>query len=74
MWPHLVVVAAARLAFSDRVVEAHEPVLVQALHAERAVEGLDERVVGRLAMAAEVERDVGMYAHRSNSREMNSLS
>lgn len=31
MGSHLVIVSTLSLAFSDRVVEAHEPVLVQAL-------------------------------------------
>lgn len=58
MWPNFVVVSAPSLAFSHRVVEAHEPVLVQALRPELAVEAFDERVVGRLARPAEVERHV----------------
>ena len=57
MRSHLVVVPAPSLAFSDRVVEAHEPVLVQAFRPELAVEGLDERVVRWFAGPAEVERD-----------------
>ncbi len=56
MWPNLVVVSAPSLAFSHRVVEAHEPVLAQAFRAELAVEAFDERIVGRLARPAEVER------------------
>jgi transposase InsO family protein len=38
MWPNLIVVSTPSLAFSHRVVEAHEPVLVQALRPELAVE------------------------------------
>ena len=57
MGPHLVVVSTPSLAFSPRVVEAHEPVGVQALGSELAVERLDEGVVGRLAGPGEVERD-----------------
>ena len=55
MWLHLVIVSAPSLAFSDRVVEAHEPVPVQAFRPELAIERFDERVVGRLARSAEVE-------------------
>jgi hypothetical protein len=55
VWSHLIVVYAPSLAFSDRVVEAHEPVLVQAFRLEFAVERFNEGVVGRLAGAAEVE-------------------
>ena len=50
--------SAPSLAFLDRVVETHELVLVQTLRPKLAVEGLDDRVVGRLARAAKVERDV----------------
>lgn len=49
------VVSTPRLAFSDRVVDAHEPVLVRAIRLELAVENLDERVVGRRTRAAEVK-------------------
>jgi hypothetical protein len=37
--------------------QGSETVGIQALHPEASVEGLDERVVGRLACATEVERD-----------------
>src|SRR4051812_3218379 len=59
---HLVVVSMPSLAFYTRLVEAEEPVRVQALRSELAVERFDERVVSRLAWPAEVERhafDVG---------------
>lgn len=36
----------------------HEPILVQALGSEFAVEGLDERVIGGFAGPAEVELDL----------------
>lgn len=55
MRSHLVVISAPSFAFLDRVVEAHESVLVQALRSELAVEGLDERIVRRLARSAEVQ-------------------
>lgn len=58
MWSNLIVVSTPSLAFLHGVVEAHEPVLVQALRPELAVERFDERVVGRLARPTEVERDV----------------
>ena len=54
---HLVVVSTPSLAFSSRLVEAEEPVGVQALRTELAVQAFDEGVVGRLAGPAEVERD-----------------
>jgi hypothetical protein len=38
MWPNLMLDPAPSLAFSHRVVEPHEPVLVQALGAELSVE------------------------------------
>ena len=56
----LVVVSTPSLAFSLRVVEAHEPVRVQAFGAELAVEGLDEGVVGRFARPREVEDDAAL--------------
>ena len=55
---HLVVVSTPSLAFSPCLVEAQEPVGVQALGSEFAVQTLDEGVVGRFAGPAEVERDV----------------
>src|SRR6185437_7011972 len=55
---HLIVVSTPSLAFSPRLVEAQEPVGVQALGAELAVQALDESVVGRLAWPAEVQCDV----------------
>ena len=57
MRSHLVVVSAPSLAVSRCVVAAHEPVLVQALRPELAVERLDERIVRSPAGSAEVERD-----------------
>ena len=46
---HLVVVSMPSLAFCARLVEAEEPVRVQALRSELAVERFDERVVGSIA-------------------------
>ena len=42
----VVIVSTPSLAFSPRVVEAHEPVCVQTFGAELAVERFDEGVVG----------------------------
>lgn len=55
---HLVVVSMPSLAFCTRLVEAQEPVGVQALRPELADERFDERVVGRSAWPAEVERHI----------------
>jgi hypothetical protein len=55
----LVVVSTPSLAFSPRVVEAHEPMRIQALGAELAIERLDEGVVGRFARPGEVKRGDG---------------
>jgi hypothetical protein len=57
VWTHLVMVSAPGLAFCARFVEAHEPVGVQALCSELAVEGFDEGVIRRFAGA--VARCVG---------------
>ena len=51
----LIVVSTPSLAFSARIVEAHEPVRVEAFPSELAVEGFDERIVGGLAGTREVE-------------------
>src|SRR5215210_2135537 len=55
---HLIVVSTPSLAFCARLVEAHEPVRVQTLRSEFAVERFDEGVISRLSWPAEVERDV----------------
>ena len=81
MGTHLVVVSAPSLAFSGSVVEAHEPVLVQTLRPELAVEGLDERPFDKLRTGLSVglpgrlksSVTLRVYAHRSRSRELNSL-
>jgi hypothetical protein len=54
----LVVVSTPSLAFSGRFVEGHEPVRIEALGAELAVQALDEGIVGRFAGPAVVERDL----------------
>ena len=46
------------LQLPTRIFEREEPVGVEALGAQPAVERLDERVVGWLARPAEIERDV----------------
>ena len=56
VWSHLVVVSTPSLAFSPRLVEAEEPVGIEALGTELAVQALDESVVHRFAGPAEVER------------------
>src|SRR5205809_4639624 len=58
VWANLVVVYTPSLAFSLRLVEAEEPVRVQTLGSELAVERLDEGIVRRLAWPREVERHV----------------
>jgi len=57
---HLVVVSTPSLAFSPRLVEAEEPVGVQAFRSELAVQAFDERIIRWLAGTAEVE---GNAAH-----------
>src|SRR5580704_16020760 len=59
---HLVVVSTPSLAFPACLVEAQEPVGVQALRTELAVEALDEGIIRRLARPAEVKCDA---AHES---------
>lgn len=57
MGANFVVVSTPFLHLGSGVVKVHEPVCVQALGAELAVEGLDEGVVGGLAGSAKVEDD-----------------
>ena len=56
MWSLLVVVSTPSLAFSLRIVEAHEPVRIQAFRPELAIEGFNEGIVGWLSWPGEVER------------------
>src|SRR5947209_5515508 len=54
---HLIVVSTPSLAFSPRLVEAEEPVGVQALGPELAVQAFDEGIIGRFTGPAEVQCD-----------------
>src|SRR6056297_4328790 len=54
----LVVVSTPILQLLASIGKAHEPVRVQAFRPELRIERLDEAVVGRLAGAGEVQRDV----------------
>jgi hypothetical protein len=55
--PFFVTVSAPILHLFLRVGKAQEPVGVQALRTEAAIEGPNEGIVGRLSWAGEVERD-----------------
>ena len=57
MWPELVIVSTPILHLRMRVVKDHEPVGVQALGAELAVEAFDIAVVGGFARPGEVEHN-----------------
>lgn len=57
MWPELVIVSTPILHLRSSIVEAHEPVGVQALRLELAVETFDVAVVCRLSRPGEVEDD-----------------
>lgn len=59
-WTNFVVFSAPSHAFSGRVVEAHEPVCIQAFRAELAVRALDKGIVGRFAQPREVQGDVAL--------------
>ena len=54
--PNLVVVLSPSFQLFVSVRKRHEPVGVQALHSEPAIESLDEAVVRRLSGAREVQR------------------
>src|SRR5262249_17405028 len=62
VWSLLVVVPTPSLAFSPRIVEAHEPMRVQAFRSEFAIERLDEGIVSGLAWSGEVERDTTLVS------------
>jgi hypothetical protein len=53
----LIVVSTPSLAFSPRIVEAHEPMRVQTFRSEFAIERLDEGIGSGLARSREVEPD-----------------
>jgi hypothetical protein len=55
VWPDLIVVSTPFLHFRPGIVKAHEPVRVQALCSELAIERFDEAVIRRFAKAGEVE-------------------
>lgn len=55
---NLIVISPPSLALRPRVVEIHEPVRVQALRPYAPVEGLGERIVGRLAVPQAIQRDI----------------
>ena len=56
MWALLIVVPAPSLHLLPSIFKAHEPVGIEAFRPEASVEGLNERVVSRLARPREVER------------------
>src|SRR5207247_1890356 len=65
---HLVVVSTPSLAFSACLVEAEEPIGLQALSPKLAVQAFDECVVGRLAGPAEVESNAADEGPRAQPR------
>jgi hypothetical protein len=69
----LIVVSTPSLAFSARIVEAHEPVRVEAFRSEFAVERFDERIVGRLSRPREVERDAAVLGPEIEIADTNSV-
>jgi putative transposase len=70
---HLVVVSTPSLAFSACLVEAEEPIGVQALSPKLAVQAFDECVVGRLAGPAEVKSDAATAKVEFSSSERSSF-
>src|SRR3546814_16012464 len=60
MWPLFIVVSTPSLQLFRRIGKVQEPMGVQAFRPQPAVERLDERVVGRLAGAREVEDDAAL--------------
>src|SRR5262249_39768278 len=64
----LIVVSTPSLAFSPRIVEAHEPMHVQTFPSEIAIERLDEGIVSGLARSREVERDTAPVNRRDRDR------
>ena len=55
VWTNLVLVSKPSLAFSTRLIEAQEPVRVQALRPKLPVEAFDDGVVRRLPRSGEVK-------------------
>lgn len=67
----IVVIMPPRLTFMPGIGQAQEPVCVEALGPDPAVERLCERIVGRFSGSAEVEQDimlVGPQVGRDPSR------
>src|SRR3546814_1403848 len=62
MWPLFIVVSTPSLQLFRRIGKVQEPMGVQAFRPQPAVERLDERVVGRLAGAREVEDDAALIS------------
>jgi hypothetical protein len=58
--PFFVVVFTPSLQLFGSIRKRQEPVLVQALGAEAAIEGFDEGVIGGLAWPGEVEHDAAL--------------
>ena len=54
-WAQLIIVFAPCFTDLLRLIERGEPVLIQALLPQPAVEALDERIIGGLARAAEFQ-------------------
>lgn len=53
-----VVVSAPSLQLTPGIVKAHEPMRVQALRPELAVEAFDEGVIGRFAGTGKIQDDI----------------
>ncbi len=67
VWPEVIAILPPVFDLLPGFLERQEPMGVEALVAETAVEGLDERVVGRLARPREIQCDlllVGPAIHR----------
>jgi len=72
VWTHLIVVSTPSLAFSARLVEALEPIRVQALCAELAVQAFDEELSVGLPGREKSNVTPRTKAQRSRSLLMNS--
>lgn len=71
---YAVIVDTRTPAFSDRVVEVREPVLVQSLRLDLAVEAFDEGIVRRMPVCEKFSTMPFMLVHTLWSRETHSLS